>query len=54
MDLYNNEIVAYALSDKKCDPQTYHNALLEVLKKKEEYSEFKTVLHTDQGLSILF
>ena len=49
MDLYNNEIVAYALSDKKGDPQTYHNALLEVLKKKEEYSEFKTVLHTDQG-----
>ncbi len=49
MDLYNNEIVAYALSNKKGDPQTYHNALLDVLKKKEEYSGFETVLHTDQG-----
>lgn len=49
MDLYNNEIIAYSLSNKKGDPNTYHLALLEVLQKKKEYTEFETILHTDQG-----
>ena len=49
MDLYNNEIVAYSLSNKKGDPNTYHKALLEVLLKKKEYMDFETILHTDQG-----
>lgn len=49
MDLYNNEIIAYSLSDKKGDPNTYHLALLDVLKKKKEYADFETILHTDQG-----
>lgn len=49
MDLYNNEIIAYSLSNKKGDPSTYHLALLEVLQKKKEYTDFETILHTDQG-----
>ena len=34
MDLFNNEIIAYALSDKRGDPSTYHLALEDVLHKK--------------------
>lgn len=49
MDLFNNEIIAYSLSNKRGDPNTYHNALRDVLIKKEEYKDFITILHTDQG-----
>ena len=49
MDLYNNEIIAYSLSDRRGDPNTYHEALLTVLQKKKEYADFETILHTDQG-----
>lgn len=49
MDLFNNEIIAYSLSDKKGDPSTYHNALNDVLTKKEEYKDFFMILHSDQG-----
>lgn len=49
MDLFNNEIVAYALSDKRGDPSTYFNGLDTVLKKKEEYKDLETILHSDQG-----
>lgn len=49
MDLFNNEIIAYSLSNKKGDPNTYHNALKDVLTKKEEYMDFETILHSDQG-----
>ena len=49
MDLFNHEIVAYSLSDKKGDPNTYHLALQDLLIKKEEYKDFITILHTDQG-----
>lgn len=34
MDLFNNEIIAYSLSNKKGDPSTYHTALSSVLQKK--------------------
>lgn len=49
MDLFNNEIIAYSLSNKRGDPNTYHNALKDVLIKKEEYMDFITILHSDQG-----
>ncbi len=49
MDLFNNEIVGYSLSNKRGDPSTYHNALSDVLALKKEYSDFETILHTDQG-----
>ena len=49
MDLFNNEIIAYSLSNKRGDPNTYHDGLKQVLIKKEEYKDFETILHTDQG-----
>lgn len=36
MDLFNNEHIAYSLSNKRGDPSTYHNALHDVLTKKED------------------
>lgn len=49
MDLFNNEIIAYSLSNKKGDPNTYHNALSILLNKKEEYKDLYMILHSDQG-----
>ena len=49
MDLFNNEIIAYSLSNKRGDPNTYHSALNQVLTKKEEYKDFVTILHSDHG-----
>lgn len=49
MDLFNNEIIAYSLSNKRGDPNSYHIALSQVLQKKEEYKDFITLLHSDQG-----
>lgn len=49
MDLFNNELIAYSLSDRRGDPNTYHLALKDVLIKKEEYKDFDTILHSDQG-----
>ncbi len=49
MDLFNNEIISYSLSDKKGDPNTYHNALKDLIIKKEEYKVLELILHTDQG-----
>lgn len=51
MDLFNNELIAYSLSNKKGEPNpnTYHFALQQVLTKKEEYKNFDTILHSDQG-----
>lgn len=49
MDLFNNEIIAYSLSNKKGDPSTYHKGLSDVLNKKEEYKDLEMILHSDQG-----
>lgn len=49
MDLFNNEVIAYSLSNKKGDPNTYHNGLKQLLNLKEEYKSFITILHSDQG-----
>lgn len=49
MDLFNNELIAYSLSNKKGDPNSYHIALTNVLQKKEEYKDFEMILHSDQG-----
>lgn len=49
MDLFNNELIAYSLSNKRGDPNTYHLGLKQVLNKKEEYKDFETILHSDQG-----
>lgn len=47
MDLWNNEILTYALSAKKGDRMTYINGLNQLLDIKEKYPELKMVLHTD-------
>ena len=49
MDLFNNELIAYSLSNKRGDPNTYHSALRDVLKQKKEYKDFVTILHSDHG-----
>ena len=49
MDLFNNEIVSYALSSKRGDRNTYINGLLNLIEKKKEYTDLKMIIHTDQG-----
>lgn len=49
MDLFNNEIVTYAISSKRGDNQTYYDGLKELIEKKKEYTNLKLILHTDQG-----
>lgn len=49
MDLFNNEIVSYGLSSIKGDRNTYIDGLKELIEKKKEYKDLKTILHTDQG-----
>ena len=49
MDLFNNEIISYSLSNRKGDPNSYHNGLNDLITKKEEYKDLELILHTDQG-----
>ena len=49
MDLFNNEIVCFGLSSKRGDRNTYIDGLNELITKKKEYQNLKTILHTDQG-----
>ena len=50
MDLFNNEIIAYYLSNKKGDPSSYHLGLAHLISKKEEfYKDLELILHSDQG-----
>jgi transposase InsO family protein len=49
MDLWNNEIVSYALSSKRGDRMTYISGLESLLELKAKYPEHKMVLHSDQG-----
>lgn len=49
MDLFNNEIVAYDVSTKRGDRETYFNGLEELIKKKEACKDLESILHTDQG-----
>lgn len=49
MDLWNNEIAAFALSSKKGDRETYMDGLKDLIEKKKEYPNLKLILHTDQG-----
>lgn len=49
MDLFNNEIVCFDVSTKRGDRTTYINGLKQLIEKKKEYKELKTILHTDQG-----
>lgn len=50
MDLFNNEIIAYSLSNKKGDPNSYHLGLARLISKKEEnYKDLEMIFHSDQG-----
>lgn len=49
MDLFNNEIVSYAVSTVKGDRDTYIEGLNALIEKKKEYKDLKMILHSDQG-----
>lgn len=49
MDLWDNEIVGYGLSNRKGDVDTYYNGLQQVVEKKKGLDGLKTILHTDHG-----
>lgn len=50
MDLFNNEIVSYYLSNKKGDPASYHIGLATLIdKKNKKYTDLEMILHSDQG-----
>lgn len=49
MDMWNNEILAHALSAKRGDRETYLSGLKNLLEIKKAYPKLKMVLHTDQG-----
>lgn len=49
MDLWNNEIVAHALSGKRGDRMTYISGLHDVLEFKKQFPNQETILHSDQG-----
>ena len=49
VDLWNNEIVSYGLSNKRGDPSSYINGLEQLIEKKKEYKDLQLILHSDQG-----
>jgi len=49
MDLWNNEILTYALSSKRGDRMTYVKGLNGLITLKEAHPELEMILHTDQG-----
>ena len=50
MDLFNNEIIAYYLSNKKGNPESYHIAMAKVIEEKnKKYTSLEMILHSDQG-----
>ena len=50
MDVFNNEILSYKLSDRNGDVKIYYEGLNNLLDKiREEQSNKQIILHTDQG-----
>lgn len=50
MDLFNNEIIAYHLSNQKGNPSSYHIAMAKVIElKNKKYTDLEMILHSDQG-----
>ena len=49
MDLWNNEILTFSLSERRGDRMTYIDGLNALVELKKAHPELKTVLHTDQG-----
>lgn len=48
LDVFNNEILSYRVSNKQGDPRTYYDGLRDLLTKIKGQPT-KTILHTDQG-----
>ena len=49
MDLWNNEILAHALSSRRGDRMTYLSGLDDLVGLKKQYPQYEMVLHSDQG-----
>ena len=49
MDLWNNEIISYALSTRRGDRMTYISGLTDLIEFKKLIPEHEMILHTDQG-----
>ncbi len=49
MDLWNNEIISYALSARRGDRMTYISGLADLIELKKLLPEHEMILHTDQG-----
>lgn len=49
MDLWNDELIAHALSSRRGDRMTYLAGLQDVLAFKKQYPKYKLILHSDQG-----
>lgn len=49
MDLWNNEILTYALSEKRGDRMTYIKGRDDLIEIKKQNPDLQMVLHTDQG-----
>lgn len=49
MDLWNDELIAHALSSKRGDRMAYLDGLQDVLAFKKQYPNQKLILHSDQG-----
>lgn len=49
MDLWNNEILSHALSERRGDRMTYISGLEDLLVIKDKYPQLRTILHSDRG-----
>lgn len=50
MDLFNNEIIAYYLSNKKGDPSSYLIGMANLINEKnKKHTDLEMILHSDQG-----
>ena len=49
MDLWNNEILTYSLSERRGDRMTYISGLNDLIELKKKHPELEMILHTDQG-----
>lgn len=49
VDLWNDEILAHALSSKRGDRMAYLSGLDDLIELKSQYLQYEMILHSDQG-----
>ena len=49
MDIWNNEILAYALSSRRGGRMTFLSGLDALISLKEQYPQYEMILHSGQG-----